>query len=207
MYICTCMKGDVHFCTATPNINKREEYTCTVDFFLSIWPPTLAATVGDHVSYFTWEKKCTGKVKGAYCRYVSVYMSGGGAIKTTSKILLGLFFLYFYSGRRKQSIPWIRIQIRHFLHLSRFSCQTFIELLTKGGVFKRTGRGSVVCTYYARTGRKWLVNQAHSTQSRKEGSEGEGEDAGYMVRLVARSVKARMWWCGVCNLFPSFKVA
>jgi hypothetical protein len=52
-------------------------------------------------------------------------------------------------------------------------------------IFKRTGRGSAVCTYYAYTGRKWLVNQAHSTQSRKEGSEGEGEDAGYMVWLVA----------------------
>ncbi len=56
------------------------------------------------------------------------------------------------------------------------------------------------------TGRKWLVNQAHSTQSRKEGSEGEGEDAGYMVRLVASSVKARMWRCGVSNIFASFKV-
>ncbi len=56
------------------------------------------------------------------------------------------------------------------------------------------------------TGRKWLVNQAHSTQSRKEGSEGEGEDAGYMVWLVAHSVKAHIRWFGISNKFPSFKV-
>jgi hypothetical protein len=54
-------------------------------------------------------------------------------------------------------------------------------------------------------GSGWLIKHIPHRAGRKE-VRGRGEDAGYMVRLVASSVKARMWRCGVSNIFASFKV-